>query len=85
MSVGCPVIVSEEVGAADVVRESGAGRVVSGGAEELGRELAALLRDEALRRETGRRGIEAAAKFSRAAMAERMAREYERALGAVRS
>jgi glycosyltransferase involved in cell wall biosynthesis len=49
MSVGCPVIVSSEVGLADVVREGGAGLAVDGAPATLGRAIAELHGDEARR------------------------------------
>ena len=56
MAVGCPVVVTEEVGAADVVRESGCG-VVSGGApEDLASSIRAILSDRNLREKMGESG-----------------------------
>jgi glycosyltransferase involved in cell wall biosynthesis len=50
MSAGCPVIVSSEVGLADVVREGGAGLAVDGAPATLGRAIAELHGDEARRK-----------------------------------
>jgi glycosyltransferase involved in cell wall biosynthesis len=47
LSAGCPVVVSSEVGLADVVREGGAGVVVDGAPEALGHAIASLYDDAA--------------------------------------
>lgn len=49
MAVGCPVVVTEEVGLAATVRHAGCGLVVSGDADELASAVAHILRDEAAR------------------------------------
>ncbi len=46
LAAGCPVAVSAGVGMAEVVRAEGAGRIVPGEPEAMGRALAALLADE---------------------------------------
>jgi glycosyltransferase involved in cell wall biosynthesis len=45
MAVGCPVVVTPQVGAADLVRESGAGLVVEGDSESLAAGIKGLLDD----------------------------------------
>jgi glycosyltransferase involved in cell wall biosynthesis len=45
MAMGCPVVVTPEVGLAGTIVESGAGKVVSGNPECLARELRRLLGD----------------------------------------
>lgn len=60
LAVGCPVVVSEEVGAANVVREAKAGLVSSGAPEQLARNIRTILDDRDLREsmsESGRRAI----------------------------
>ncbi|MGH9807359.1 MAG: glycosyltransferase, partial [Terriglobia bacterium] len=49
MAAGVPVVVTREVGLARTVESSGAGLVVGSSAEELGRALAAIAGDNALR------------------------------------
>jgi glycosyltransferase involved in cell wall biosynthesis len=56
MAQGRPVIVTPEVGIADVVQASGAGVVVGGDAETLGAAIAALSADRLRREEMGTRG-----------------------------
>lgn len=58
MAAGCPVVVTPEVGAADIVRESGAGAVLDGDPAKLGTGIRNLIADlEALRR-MGEKGRE---------------------------
>lgn len=56
MAAGCPVIVSPEVGLADVVQQTGAGWVVEGDAVALGGAVARLVANPELRRDMGGRG-----------------------------
>jgi len=56
MAVGCPVVVTAEVGIADLVQESAAGLVVSGEPSQLAGAMASLHRHPATRRELGERG-----------------------------
>lgn len=58
MAVGCPVIVTPEVGLAEVVRQSGAGWVLDGAPRELGEGLSRLISDPALRKRMGASGRE---------------------------
>jgi glycosyltransferase involved in cell wall biosynthesis len=60
MAMGCPVLVTPEVGIAPLVESTRAGRVVSGEPRELAAVINQLLADPAARREMGRRGAEAA-------------------------
>lgn len=43
MAVGCPVVVTPEVGVSDIVQKSGAGLVVKGNPETLGKEIRNIL------------------------------------------
>jgi glycosyltransferase involved in cell wall biosynthesis len=56
MSMGCPVVVTPEVGLAEAVSESGAGLVVDGDPDTLGREISMLLADSGRRRRMGENG-----------------------------
>lgn len=58
MAMGCPVVVSPQVGIASIVEASGAGVVTDAAPEALGTVLRELLADEARRSEMGRRGRE---------------------------
>lgn len=60
MAVGCPVVVSEEVGAADVVREANAGLVSNGAPEQLAMNIRTVLDDRDTREqlsESGKRAV----------------------------
>jgi glycosyltransferase involved in cell wall biosynthesis len=82
MAVGCPVVVTPEVGLAPAVAEAGAGRVVEGDPEPLAAALTELLADADGRSEMGRRGRAAAARFSWPAVAERMEEVYQEIVSA---
>ena len=56
MQRGLPVIVTEDVGASDIVRESGGGIVVEGDAIALGNAIEQLMQNPALARSMGERG-----------------------------
>jgi glycosyltransferase involved in cell wall biosynthesis len=56
MAMGCPVIVTPEVGLARLVQESGAGIVVDGDPRILAETVRTLLPDSARRRMMGERG-----------------------------
>src|SRR5260370_38004907 len=56
MQRGLPVIVTKDVGASDIVRESGGGIVVAGDIAELGQAVAQLMENPTLAREMGERG-----------------------------
>ena len=56
MQHGVPVVVTPEVGAADIVRQSGAGFVVAGDREPLGGAIRRLLEDASLARVMGEAG-----------------------------
>jgi glycosyltransferase involved in cell wall biosynthesis len=58
MAMGCPVVVTPDVGIAEHVQSAGAGIVVGNEPAELGAAVNALLLDEPARREMGRRGRE---------------------------
>jgi glycosyltransferase involved in cell wall biosynthesis len=84
MAAGRPVIVTPEVGVAGLVEESGAGLVVSGGAEPLGAAMMALMLDARRGDEMGLRGRETARRFSWESVAEQMERVYDEVAGAAR-
>ena len=64
MRRGVPVIVTPEVGAAEIVRTSGAGLVVAGDPEPLGLAIGRLTTDLNLARSMGEAGRHTAARFS---------------------
>lgn len=76
MAAGRAVVVTPEVGVADLVRESGAGLVVGGSPSQLGSGLARLVRDPELREVMGTRGRAASERYSWAAVAEQMESAY---------
>ncbi len=85
MAMRCPVIVSDAVGAAGLVREAGAGFVNSGEPSEVARDVCALLANPALGLDMGRRGREFAAQnLSWAAVAGRMEHAYLDAIHSAR-
>ena len=77
MAVGCPVIVTPEVGAASIVQRSGAGIVVSGDPEHLGRAISELLSDGARRADMSAKGrAVVVSKFGWSGIAERCEQLY---------
>jgi glycosyltransferase involved in cell wall biosynthesis len=58
MAVGCPVVVTEEVGAASLVREAGCGVVSAGNPHELRAALLQVWNDDAIRSQMGQAGIQ---------------------------
>ena len=77
MGAGCPVIVTPEVGAADIVRESGAGLVLNGDPRKLAAGIADLVCDPVRLTEMARCGANAvAARYSWDAVAGDMERLY---------
>lgn len=79
MAVGCPVVVTSEVGIADVVRETGSGQVVEGDPELLGAAIANLLADPTAMQRMGEQGKRAVAeRFTWAAVAQQMENNYKR-------
>ena len=56
MQRGLPVIVTEDVGASDIVRESGGGFVVAGDMAELGNAIEQLMQNPPLAHDMGQRG-----------------------------
>jgi glycosyltransferase involved in cell wall biosynthesis len=56
MAMGCPVVISPEVGIAALVQASGAGVVTDGAPQPLAAAIRRLLADDAQRIEMGRRG-----------------------------
>ena len=84
MAAGCPVVVTPEVGAAEVVQRAGAGLVVEGNPEKLGGALRALAGDRDIRAAMGIRGQAAAAELSWSNVARAMAAMYGAVLGSKR-
>ncbi len=80
MAAGLPVAVTAEVGAAQVVAESGAGLVTAGDPPALAAALAGLLADAPLRQAMGQRGLAAASRFSWQDVAARMEQLYQEIL-----
>src|SRR5262245_25755987 len=84
MQRSLPVVVTPEVGAAEIVRESGGGLVVSGEPEPLGTAMSRLMADPALARslgEAGERHVMAHYKWARVAdtmegLYQRLSREH---------
>ena len=64
MRRGVPVVVSPEVGAAEIVRDSGAGLVVAGEPEPLSSAIRLLIGDLNLARSMGDAGRRHAARFT---------------------
>lgn len=58
MAAGCPVAVTPEVGAADIVRESGAGAVLDGDPAKLGAGIRKLIADPVALKRMGEKGRE---------------------------
>jgi glycosyltransferase involved in cell wall biosynthesis len=58
MAAGCPVAVTPEVGAADIVRESGAGAVLDGDPAKLGAGICTLIADPVALKRIGEKGRE---------------------------
>ena len=82
MAAACPVIVTPEVGVADVVADTGSGWVVEGDPARLGHAIARMLEDPDAARQMGERGRAAArARFSWDAVAARMESVYESIAG----
>jgi glycosyltransferase involved in cell wall biosynthesis len=78
MALACPVIVTPEVGLANLVRESGAGVVVDGTPRILAEAIRALLQDSTKRRLMGERGrITARQQLSWNSVAARMESVYQ--------
>jgi glycosyltransferase involved in cell wall biosynthesis len=76
MAAGRPVIVTPEVGVADLVSASGAGLVVAGTPESLGGALRSLATDMTMGNAMGERGRAAAQRFSWDAVAGQMETLY---------
>jgi glycosyltransferase involved in cell wall biosynthesis len=80
MAMGCPVVVTPEVGIAQLVESAGAGVVASNDPPKLAAAIVALLADEARRRELGGRGREfARAHLSWTGVVEQMEHLYQQA------
>jgi glycosyltransferase involved in cell wall biosynthesis len=78
MRRGVPVVVTPEVGAAEIVRESGGGVVVAGDPKPLGAAICRLTSDAALARSMGKAGqCHTMTYYSWASIADRMEDLYE--------
>jgi glycosyltransferase involved in cell wall biosynthesis len=78
MAMGCPVVVTPEVGLASLVRESGSGVVVDGAPKILAEAISALLQDPNRRELMGERGrLTARQHLSWESVASRMESVYE--------
>jgi glycosyltransferase involved in cell wall biosynthesis len=76
MAAGCPVVVTPEVGVAELVRRSGAGLVTDGEPAALARALQQVLGDPAASEAMGRAGCLAARDYDWDSVARRMADMY---------
>lgn len=77
MAVGCPVVVTPEVGAAEIVVSTGAGLVLNGAPEVLGKGINELLLKSQLLKEMGERGKKAIAEqYTWPAIAKQMEHAY---------
>lgn len=76
MGAGCPVVVTPEVGAAEIVEREGAGLVVDGDRASLSAALAWMMNSSGMRAAQAIRGQAAAKKLSWVAVAERMTDIY---------
>jgi glycosyltransferase involved in cell wall biosynthesis len=82
MMAGCPVIVTPEVGLANIIRDVGAGLVVDGTPAELTRAINALLQAPEERRKMGEAGRRSARdKFSWDTIASDMEQIYRACVG----
>jgi glycosyltransferase involved in cell wall biosynthesis len=77
MAAGRPVIVSREVGLAQLVDATASGVVTRGGPEDLGAAIARLSKDTAAGDAMGRNGRDAAARYSWDSVAAQMEALYE--------
>lgn len=79
MAAGCPVVVTPEVGAAEIVRENSAGAVLDGEPAILGAGIRSLISDPAELQRMGRRGREAVLRrYSWDCVAAEMLAHYQR-------
>jgi len=79
MAAGCPVVVTPEVGAADIVRENSAGAVLNGEPAILGAGMRSLISDPAELKRMGQRGREAVMmRYSWDCVAAEMLEHYQR-------
>jgi glycosyltransferase involved in cell wall biosynthesis len=78
MAVGCPVVVTPEVGVSDMVRETGSGIVVQGDPDILGNSIKNLLSKPDLLRQMGEKGKKVVKeRFTWEAVALRMESVYQ--------
>jgi glycosyltransferase involved in cell wall biosynthesis len=82
MAMGCPVVITPEVGLSRLVRDAGAGVVVSGEPRIFAQAVASLHRDEIRRKRLGAAGRRLAAeRLTWEGVAAQMETEYHRILG----
>jgi len=83
MAAGCPVVVSQEVGLAPMVAQSGTGRAVSGDPDTLAAAIREVIGDPALGRAMGERGkVLAQQRYSWTVVAREMEELYASVIGA---
>ena len=81
MAAGCPVAVTPEVGAADMVRESGAGAVLDGEPAKLGAGIRSLIADPVALKRMGEKGREFVShRYTWEAISLQMEEAYRRAI-----
>jgi glycosyltransferase involved in cell wall biosynthesis len=79
MAIGCPVVITPEVGLAGVVRESGAGLVIPGDPQSLAGALQSILRDRTAAQAMGNLGRKVVAEcFTWEIIAEKMEQAYQK-------
>lgn len=82
MAAGCPVVVTPQVGAAEIVRESGGGRVAEGDPASLAHAIRSILLEPARHRASAHRaGEEIRRRYSWDAVAARMIGAYRTIAG----
>jgi phosphatidyl-myo-inositol alpha-mannosyltransferase len=77
MAVGTPVVVTPEVGAAEIVRSAGAGIVSGATPAELGNALSVMINDAAQRQRMADSAKVTARSFEWSHVAEQMERVYD--------
>lgn len=85
MAAGCPVVVTPEVGAADLVRESRAGAVLAGDRATLSAGIAAMASDPDELGRAGQRGREFVRNYTWDAVGLRMEEAYRKVLSEKRA
>ena len=81
MAMGCPVVVTPEVGLASMVEKKGVGQVVEGDPYRLAEAINMLLSDEEQREKMGQNGMQVAKQeYSWESISTQMERVYEQIL-----